>query len=77
MNEKEAITNVISVLEAEPSSDANYREQLAVLVASGKAKEMIGISLTQDQVKKLSEQGVKTYFQRYGAFLSSKTRYNG
>ena len=62
MNEKEAITNVISVLEAEPSSDANYREQLAVLVASGKVKEMIGISLTQDQVKKLSEQGVKTYF---------------
>ena len=31
---------------------ANHREQLAALVASGQAKEMIGVDLTQDQVKK-------------------------
>ena len=35
--------------------------------------EMIGISLTQDRVKKLFEQDVVKYFKRYEASLSSKT----
>ena len=47
MNGKEAITDAISILEAEPKISSDHREQLAVLVASGKAKEMIGESLTQ------------------------------
>ena len=34
---------------------------------------MIGVSLTQDQVKKLSEQDVEKNFKRYEASLSSKT----
>ena len=58
-NDKEAIIDVISILEAEPASDSDHREQLAVLVVSGKAKEKIGVSLNQDQVKKLSEQDVE------------------
>ena len=41
MNEKAAVNDVNS----EHSRDW---EQLAVLVAGGKAKEMIGVSLTQD-----------------------------
>ena len=55
--EQEAITDIIAmnILEAEPTSDSDHREQLAVPVASGRAKEMIGASLTQDQVKRLSE----------------------
>ena len=48
--EKEAITNVTRFLEAELSSDPDHREQLAVLVASDKAKEMIDVSLTHVQV---------------------------
>lgn len=54
-NEEEAIIDVTRILEAEPWSVSDRWEQLAVLVASGKAKEMIGVSLNQDQVKKLSE----------------------
>ena len=71
--EKDVINDVLNILEVEPANDSKHREQLAVLVASGKAKEMIGVSLTQDQVKKLSEQDVEKYFKRYEASLSSKT----
>ena len=54
MNEKQAITDAMSILKAEPSSDSDHREQLAVLVVSVKAKDMIGVSFTRDQVKRLS-----------------------
>ena len=67
MNGKEAITDAISILEAEPKISSDHREQLAVLVASGKAKEIIGESLTQDQLKKLSEQDVENHFKGYEA----------
>ena len=53
--EQEAKEDVTRILEAEPTNDSDHREQLAILVASSKAKEMIGVSLTQDQVKKLSD----------------------
>ena len=43
------------------------------IYVSGKVKEMTGVSLTKDQVKKLSEQDVEKYFKRYEASLSSKT----
>ena len=71
--EQEAIAEVMNILEAEPSSDTDHREQLAVLVASGKAKEMTGVDLTQDQVKRLGEKDVEKYFKRYETSLSSKT----
>ena len=71
--EQEAIADVTNILEAEPSSDTDHREQLAVLVASGKAKEMTGVDLTQDQVKRLGEKDVEKYFKRYETSLSSKT----
>ena len=51
-------------------SDSHHREQLAVLVASGRVEEMIGQDLTQDQVKRLSEKDVEKYFRRYEASLS-------
>ena len=35
MVEAEAIADVMNILEAEPSSETDHREQLAVLVASG------------------------------------------
>ena len=43
------------------------------IYVSGKVKEMTGVSLTKDQVEKLSEQDVEKYFKRYEASLSSKT----
>lgn len=72
-NKEEAIIDVTRILEAEPWSVSDHWEQLAVLVASGKAKEMNGVSLNQDQVKKLSEKKKKEYLKRYEALLSSKT----
>ena len=43
------------------------------IYVSGKVKEMTGVSLTKDQVEKLSEQDVEKYLKRYEASLSSKT----
>ena len=65
--EKDAVNDVLNILEVEPESDSEHREQLAVLVASEQAKEMIGVSLTQDQVTRLSEQDIEKYFKRYEA----------
>ena len=48
MEEAEAIVDVVNVLEAEPLSETDHREELAVLVASRKAKEMFGVDLTQE-----------------------------
>ena len=66
---------VLNILEAEPVSDSSpvrachrvleHQEQLAVLISNWKAKEKFGVSLTQDQVKKLSELDVEKYFKRY------------
>lgn len=70
---KEEIQDVMNLLEAAPPSREDHREQLTVLVASYKSKEMIGIDLTQDQVKRLSEKDVEKCFTRYEASLSAKT----
>ena len=67
------IKDMMNILEAEPSGDLDHREQFAVLVASGRAKEMIGVDLTQDQVKRLTAKDVEKVFKRYEASLSSKT----
>ena len=48
-------------------------EQLAVLATTGKAKEAIGVSLTHEQVKRLSDKEVEKYAKRYQAFVGSKT----
>ena len=73
ITEAEAIKDVMGILETEPSSESDHREQLAILVASGNCKEMIGVQLTQEQIKRLSEKDVETFFKRYEASLSSKT----
>ena len=41
--EAEAMKDVMNLLETEPSSETDHREQLAILVASGNCKEMIGV----------------------------------
>ena len=69
----EAIRDAMDLLETEPSSESDHREQLAILVASGNCKEMLGVKLTQEQIKRLSEKDVEKFFKRYEASLSSKT----
>jgi len=78
--EDAALADIMNLLqtEPEPSGPAGglvptapgpdipaLREQLAVLVSTGKAKEAIGVELTHEQVKRLSDKEVKKYTKRY------------
>ena len=49
------------------------REQLAVLVLTGKAKEAIGVQITHEQLKWLSDKDVEKYYKRYKSFGGAKT----
>jgi len=49
------------------------REQLAVLVSTGKAKEAIGMQLTHEQVKRPSDKEVEKFTKRYETYVGSKT----
>ena len=83
--EKDAL-DIIEFLQAEPTRDSlglaslapgndipAKREKLAVLVSTGKAKEAVGVQLTHDQVKRLSDKDVETYHKRQEAYIGSKT----
>ena len=85
--EDSIMTDVLSLLESEPTSAPDnvlavastqpgipaLREQLATLVSAGKTKETIGVLLTHEQVKRLSDKDVEKYFERYEVYVSSKT----
>ena len=87
MADDQAVLNeIMNKLEVEPSSctygagtfalsdDAPTRcEQLAILVSTGKSKDAIGIQLTHDQVKRLSDKDVEKYQKRYESYLGTKT----
>ena len=76
---------ILNLLEAEPSrqdggvitgSDPNIpamREQLAILVSTGKAKEAIGVQLSHEQVKRLTDKDVEKYNKRYETYVGAKT----
>ena len=49
------------------------REKLAILVSTGKAKEAIGVQLTHEQFKRLSDKDVEKYNKRHEAYIGSKT----
>ena len=49
------------------------REKLAVLVSTGKSKEAIGVQLTHEQVKLISDKDVQKYSKRYEAYIGNKT----
>ena len=84
--EQAAINDVMQILEASSDSStpsavplvsSNHtpakREMLAVLVSTGKSKEVIGVQLTHDQVKRLSDKDVEKCFKRYEAYAGKKT----
>ena len=70
------LSNVMNLLEIE-SADAPaalpmaapnipaLREQLAILVCTGKCKETIDVCLSHDQVKRLDDKDVLKYHKRY------------
>ena len=49
------------------------REKLAVLVSTGRCKEAIGKSLSQEQVRGLNEKEVINLHKRYETYVGSKT----
>ena len=86
---EQEFAEIINLLEAEPSSSPAgssivpdlvpgpnipaLREQLAVLVSTGKSKEAIGVQLTHEQLKHLTDKEVEKYYKRYETFVGSKT----
>ena len=84
--EEAALNEIMQTLEAQPVESANplvsvtngdnipaQREKLAILVSTGKSKEAIGVHLTHDQVKRLSDKDVQKYSKRYEAYIGNKT----
>jgi len=87
--EDAALAEVLNLLQTEPEPPSGLagglvltapapdiptlREQLAVLVSTGKAKEAIGVQLTHEQVKRLSDKDVEKYTKRYETYVGSKT----
>ena len=87
MSAEDALQDVMRLLETEPAPASGpaagivatapnipaLREQLAVLVSTGKAKEAIGVQLTHEQVKRLSDKDVEKYIKHYETYVGSKT----
>ena len=86
--EEAALTEIMQVLEAQPedtttstslvsvTKDDNIpaqREKLAILVSTGKSKEAIGVQLTHEQVKRLTDKNVQKYSKGYEAYIGNKT----
>ena len=65
-------SNPLVLLTSDDSIPAQ-REKLAILVSTGKSKEAIGVQLTHDQVKRLSDKDVQKYSKRYEAYIGNKT----
>ena len=76
------MAEVINLLEAEPTSSPAaapgpdipaLREQLAILVSTGKCKEAIGTQFTHDQVKRMPDKDVMRAYKRYETYVGAKT----
>ena len=79
-----AMAEVMKLLESEPAPAAlpaalpaanipELREQLAILVSTGKCKEAIGVNLTHEQVRRLDEKDVMKHYKRYETYVGAKT----
>ena len=76
------MAEVMKLLEVEPASSSaatpgpdipSLREQLAILVSTGKYKEAIGVNLTHDQVKRLEDRDVMRHYKGYETYVGAKT----
>ena len=81
MAEEIVMAEVMNLLEAEPAAALPtagpdipaLREQLAILVSTGKCKEAIGVNLTQEQVRRLEAKDVMRHYKRYETYVGAKT----
>ena len=75
------MAEVMNLLEVEPAAALPapgpdipaLRENLAILVSSGRCKESIGANLTHEQVRRLEDKDVMKYSKRYEAYVGAKT----
>ena len=75
------MAEVMNLLEAEPAAALPkagpdipaLREQLEILVSTGKCKEAIGVSLTHDQVRRLEDKDVMRHYKKYETYVGSRT----
>jgi len=76
------MTEVMNLLESEPSAALPVaagpdipalREQLAILVSTGKCKEAIGVNLTHEQVRRLEDKDVMKHYKRYETYVGART----
>ena len=75
------MAEVMNLLEAEPAAALPaagpdipaLREQLAILVSTGKCKEAIGVNLTHEQVRRLEDKDVMRHYKRYESYVGAKT----
>ena len=81
-----ALNEIMQMLEVQPVENTSadslvsfddqipaQREKLAILISTVKSKEAIGVQLTHDQVKRLSDKDVQKYSKRYEAYIGNKT----
>ena len=81
MAEENVMAEGMNLSEAEPAAALPapgpdipaLREDLAILVSSGRCKESIGMSLTHKQVKRLDDKDVMKYGKRYEAYVGART----
>ena len=81
--ENDAVTaEVMNLLEVEPAclpvtapgpDIPALREQLSILVSTGKCKETIGVNLTHEQVRRLEDKEVMKHYKRYETSVGAKT----
>ena len=82
MAEENVLAEVMNMLEAEPTNlpaaapgpdIPALRENLAILVSSGRCKAAIGTNLTHEQVRRLEDKDVMRYSKRYESYVGAKT----
>ena len=84
MAEENVMAEVMNLLEAEPAPAClpaalpaidipALREQLAILVSTGKCKEAIGVALTHEQVRRLEDKDVIRHSKRYETYVGART----
>ena len=77
------MAEVMNLLEAEPATAdlpaalpaaniPDLREQLTILVSTGKCKEAIGVNPTHEQVRRLDDKDVMKHYKRYETYVGAK-----
>ena len=75
------MAEVMNLLEAEPAAALPaarpdipaLREQLAILVSTGKCKEAIAVNRTHEQVRRLEDKDAMRHYKRYETYVGAKT----